>query len=159
MQEWQEDCPSLLSTTEKKNLWSLNFFLSSIKVANARSKHLFIKITVDIFFTGRLSTLGWNHPSQPGKRKKKVFSPSWISPPPLHLTLFVLKWVEIHLFRQRSSWLQHPMCLNKLPALEAFFRLSVSLHLPLPSPLGPDWHLVSFLYLAPRKKKKKSLKE
>lgn len=138
----------------KNPLWSLNFFVSSIKVANARSKHLFIKITVDIFFTGRLSTLGWNHPSQLGKGEKKKAFHLHGFPPSLHLTLFVLKWVEIHLFLQRSSWLQHPLCLNKLPALEAFFRLSVSLCLPLPSPLGPDWHLISFLCLTPQKKKK-----
>lgn len=57
-------------------------------------------------------------------------------PPSLHLTLFVLKWVEIHLFLQRSSWLQHSLYLNKLPALEAFFRVSVSLSTPpqLPGP-------------------------
>lgn len=116
---------SFWALCKKTTLWSVNFFLSNIKVATARSKHLFIKITVDIFFTGRLSTLGWNHLSQLGKEKKKALHLHGF-PPSLHLTLFMFKWVEIHLFLQRSSWLQHALCLNKLPALEAFFRLSVS---------------------------------
>lgn len=58
----------------------------------------------------------------------------------------MFKWVEIHLFLQRSSWLQHTLCLNKPPVLEAFFSLSVS---PSPSPWAPIdvsshfyvWHL------------------
>lgn len=58
----------------------------------------------------------------------------------------MFKWVEIHLFRQRSSWLQHTLCLNKPPALESFFSLSIS---PSLSPWAPIdvsscfyvWHL------------------
>lgn len=147
-QDWQKDSPSLAPLEPCAKiilLWSVNFFLSNIKVVTARSKHLFIKITVDIFFTGRLSTLGWNHPSQLGKEKKKALHLHGFSPS-LHLTLFMFKWVEIHLFLQRSSRLQHALCLNKPPASEAFFRLSVS---PSPSPWAPIdvsshfyvWHL------------------
>lgn len=77
--------------TKKEKQPSINFSPSNIRVATARSKHLFIKITVDIFFSGKLGTLSWNHPSQQGKgKKKRLFTFMDFSLPSSHL-IHVLK--------------------------------------------------------------------